>query len=215
MRDQFLQSKFTALLGRLSPPQAIRSSEALQADEIASLVSSVKSTAPRDGYEEWWPRFEASLLDLMQTRAWPTRNEIKRAAASVGGGPELSDADLFSAKVDNARSWLSTNRKCPHWVTDYAITRALLDEGRFENEREARFLGWPLSTEDERKAIGRPSGDGPWREGQQRMGMEEWQHHIKVMSELTGKPEHEVAAQEREVLSPAELPAGMIYEAAQ
>lgn len=190
MRDQYLAQKFNNLLSRLSPPRAIAGSEELQRDETLSLVSALKGVAPLGDFDAWWPRFEAALLDGLQTRAWPTRREIKDAAKKINIKRERTESEQFDAWCTMADG----RKKPPLGLRDHRVTAEMVKRGHLMNLREARFHGWPLSMEQDQIAV------------KQKIGWEEFRHHIRVCAKLRGISEAEAESQERAVLSDSEIP---------
>lgn len=194
MRNEFLAERLGNLCERLSPPQAIRNSPQLQAEELKMLSSAVFAAAPSQGYEDWWPTFEMALLDLMTTRAWPTRNEIGKAVQTIRSASKGAGRDRVQTLLEWSREWLGSHKGPPPGMSDWSVTKQLIAEGAFYDEREARFRGWPLSKEDTRKAH------------DQRPSAEEWRHHVRVMARLKGVSEAEAEAVERAETSPGQLP---------
>lgn len=77
--------KVQRFLDRRTMPRALEGKPQAVKDEVGALVATVARYAPRGGVEEWWPRFEAALGELSDTRAWPTEGEVRKAAQSVKG----------------------------------------------------------------------------------------------------------------------------------
>jgi outer membrane protein TolC len=184
MRDEILRAKLGHLLGRLTPPQSMRGNQQAQEDEMRSLLRGVQTAAPAEDIENWWRAFEDALLDAQQTRAWPTRFEIRKAADAIRPARLVGD-DEFENQVNRARAWLGERRGPPPGMGNPRVTAALLSEGRFHNEREARFWGWPLDDAAMKRALAQP------------IGADEWRHHVRVMASLKGQSEAETEAQER------------------
>lgn len=88
MRKEFLVNKLKAYLERRTPPKNItgrEGEEMTQAmkDEIASLFRAIDRLAPKDGYDDWWNRFEDAVLRNEKTRAWPIVGDLQRAAEAI------------------------------------------------------------------------------------------------------------------------------------
>jgi len=209
MRNEVLTERLMGLLQRLSPPRSMLKNKDAQQAEVDHMLTVVLSAAPSSGYEEWWQRFEADLLESHQTRAWPTIFEItetcKRLRRDDSGAVAGTRGDA-EAEIVQIRDWLGRGHfRASSTFRHPEATARLIAEGVFENEREARFRGFPLSPEMNARAIGKSTG-GWRRTGQQPMSRAEWDHHIRVLANLRRKPEREVIEEERAALSAAELP---------
>lgn len=192
MRKEFLLTKVTHLLDRLSPPRSISANQEAQAQEIDLIVSVLSKYAPQSGYETWWPEFEARLLENHQTRAWPTVFEIK---AACDAGKRKADPSLVQSELEmRAIEWLE-NHKTAHPVFNTPdITEEVVKRGVFPDYRLARFRGFTLS--DSQAEIAR----------KQRPSREEWEHHVTVMARLRGCTYDEAHAIEAREVSEGELP---------
>lgn len=83
MRDAWLKHKMQRFIKRRTVPKGLANDADAQTDEIVALFNAIRARAPLHGYEEWWARFEREIAEIMETRAWPTEYEIKRAALAV------------------------------------------------------------------------------------------------------------------------------------
>lgn len=196
MRNEFLMTKVTHLLDRLSPPRAISQNQEAQAQEIDQIVAVLSKYAPKTGYETWWPEFEARLLENHQTRAWPTVFEIKQACDA---GKKQADPSLVQSELElRAIEWLE-NHKTAHPVFNTpAITAEIVSRGVVSDLREARFKGFALSEEQSAIALA------------QRPGREEWEHHVKTMARLRSMSYDEAHAIEAREVSQGQLPAYLV-----
>lgn len=79
----FVQDRLGAMLARLSPPRSMLKNEKAQSDELYALVKLIKSYLPKRGQEEWFDRLEDAVFENLQTRAWPTVFEIKKAIKQI------------------------------------------------------------------------------------------------------------------------------------
>lgn len=82
MRKEHLKQHLVKYLDRRFPPRGM--SEQAQIEELQALLRATMKCAPEEGYQEWWPKLEDSLDSIMQTRSWPTVNQIRAAAKLVG-----------------------------------------------------------------------------------------------------------------------------------
>lgn len=202
MRTDFLQDSLTRLLGRLSPPRSIAKDARAQRDEIAHLVRVLAAAAPRDGYADWWQRFEIALLDAHQTRAWPTVNEVSKACRVANGGA-AGRAPMDQDSRYQIAAAFASDRGVPHPVINEPyISARIVSAGIIPSLREARRLGFQLSDADTQQARAqRPSAD-------------EWRHHVEVMARLRGVTEVEAEARERREVSEGQLPSHLARGAA-
>jgi len=225
MRNDFLSEKLGKLIARLTPPQAIKGNREAMAEEFRSLVSAVQHQAPTQGYEDWWSKFENQLLDNMQTRAWPTRSEIRKAGEAVRSTAPPQNFNTAETEAQQMVDWLTrydmddpsteAHFQCPPWFQNPQATMRLIEWGTLSNEREARLRGCPMTPEMTARAIGKPDKENKGRRtGQQRMSRLEWRRHVRVMARLRGQSEGEAEAQELRQVSQEELPAHVLRGAA-
>lgn len=83
IREDFLGEKLERYLSRKTMPRGLDSKPAARDEELQALMRCLTRYAPRERYDEWWPRFEDRLSEDAQTRAWPSEGEIKKAALSI------------------------------------------------------------------------------------------------------------------------------------
>lgn len=192
MRNEFLEERLKNLLGRYSPPRLIEKSPALQADEIRQLLGSLGRAAPQRGWEFWWDRFEPALLERMKTRAWPTVNEISRAAeAAHADAPAATSAQTSEVAIQ----YFVDNSKPHPTLNNPSITAEIVQRGLVDDIRDARFRGLSLSDQDSKRAK------------EMRPGADEWRRHVGVMSKIQCVSFAEAEAREIREMSPDQLPA--------
>lgn len=192
MRKEFLLTKVTHLLDRLSPPRSISGNQEAQAQEIDQIVLVISKYAPKNGYETWWPEFESRLLENHQTRAWPTVFEIKQACDA---GKKKADPSLVQSELElRAIEWLEKHKTAHPVFNTPDITEEVVKRGVFHDYRMARFRGFALN--EGQAAIAK----------KQRPSREEWEHHVTVMARLRGCTYEEAHAQEAQEVSEGELP---------
>lgn len=149
------------------------------------------------------------ILETQKSREWPKPAHFVEAVEATHNRVlgNLDPVDAIQREANEMEAWLKTNTYAHGNFHSHEATVELIRRGIFQDEREARFRGLPVSRDMAEKAMGRPSGDGPRRTGQQSMSRREWDHHVRVMARLTGRSESDVARDEREWLSQEELPA--------
>lgn len=188
------------LLQRYSPPRAIAKNGQAQAEEMSSLIKAINRAMPSQDFEEWWQDFEERLLTSHQTRAWPTLHEVSKAFPQKGSGENSTLAE--SERQIKACEWFNQHGK-PHPVFNKpSFTAELLRIGAISDLREARFLGFDLTEDQEKAAL------------KQRMGREEWRYHIRVVARLRDCSEAEAESVERFQISPEQLPTHLAGRAA-
>lgn len=99
-RESFLTEKLTAYLGRKAAPRNLP--QRAQTETMAALDRCLGRYAPKQNFEDWWPRFEDRLEEEAKTWAWPTVGEIKAAALSLaepGQARTSSEDDIDPLKV--------------------------------------------------------------------------------------------------------------------
>lgn len=209
-RVQFLTTRLSRFLTeRRVAPRSLSTPQA-QADETKALLRIVLARAPSETFEEWWDEVEMFIGSHATTRAWPTEKEMIEATAAAGsrrGGhasEEAKEGDAVRAMAD----WYHRKGTQMPGMGRASRTAALIELGVFANEREARFKGFELSFEGNRKAKGYREPDGTWVYGQ-RMGRAEWDHQVNVMARFArfdGMQRHEIEREVARDLSAYELP---------
>jgi len=197
MRDQYLQSRLSNLLKRMTPPRAFGFDENAQVSEVSQMMRVLLREAPSDNYEKWWDTFEANLLDSHQTRAWPTINEFVNACQKISKVP-LSNHGADGHKYSWVLKWFERKGEAFPSINEPSITMRLIKDGHLSSERQARFLGFALSDEAAAKAR------------QQRPCLKEWEHHVQVMAKLRRIDYEKAEKQVLTELPEHELPAGLV-----
>ena len=93
VREDFLKRQLTRLLDRRTMPRGFEGKPQAQAEELAALVRCLCKFAPRQAYDEWWPRVEDTIDEDAKTRAWPTVFDISAAARKVAGSSTKTVAE--------------------------------------------------------------------------------------------------------------------------
>lgn len=79
-RIEWLTDSLRRYLDRRTMPQGLRDKPLAQQDEVKAMVKTLNKIAPVKGYQEWWDDFCERLAEHADTRAWPTQNEMAKAA---------------------------------------------------------------------------------------------------------------------------------------
>lgn len=179
-RDEFIKAGLTGILERKTPPAAIRGNPDAQRGEVAAMVKTIARYAPVSGIDLWWDRFEDNLSRRMKTHGWPIPSEIDMACREVSGRNAQDGGNAVEQEI---------LRMMTEWFTRFADqlpghgrpdrTAELIRRGVLADEREARFKGFDLGEDQRRRAM------------DQRMGRDEWRHHIRVTARLRGVSEAE------------------------
>lgn len=85
-RKEYLTRVFSDFLARKTVPRDFAGNEKAQDAEFSALIRTVLKSAPEINYQEWWPRFEDAVDSMMQTRVWPSVNQLRGAAKLVSKG---------------------------------------------------------------------------------------------------------------------------------
>ena len=197
MRDQYLQTRLSNLLKRMTPPRVFSFDESSQVAEVSQMMRVLRREAPTENYEKWWGTFEANLLDAHQTRAWPTINEFVNACQKISlvASPNHVAVDQ---KYTWVLKWFEKKGMAFPSINEPSITMRLIRDGHLSSERQARFLGFALSDEAAAKAR------------QQRPCWKEWEHHVRVTAKIRGVDYKTAEAQVRIELPEHELPAAIV-----
>ena len=162
--------RLRAFLERLTPPQSIRGNAKAQSNEIQSMLNVIVMVAPRGADDEWWRRFEQSVLENMKTRAWPIVSEVRKAATAATR--EVDTGGDERKKLDQVEAWVGMfGAPHPSFNSPY-YTDHLLRQGMLRSERHALFKGFLMDREKFLIAKGQP------------MSGEEKECHLRVMSQL-------------------------------
>lgn len=159
-RTEHISQHLTKYLDRRFPPRGM--SADAQAEEFRALLRAVIKLAPEEGYQEWWPKLEDSLDSIMQTRSWPTVNQIRAAAKLVGkntaekksewvldpvkiaakairAGEAVGDEWIYGVRAASLLSELSEDDLTPYRSSLFFRTKKLLGEEKARQvERQYR-----------------------------------------------------------------------------
>lgn len=186
-RTDELSERFTEWLDRYSPPRHMATNPKAMQAEADALLGILARYAPREGYAAWVVEILDRLSSGMKTRAWPTVGEMTEVCKARV--PSLRGVTNDEAVEENClrmmTEWFERKRSQMPSMGRDDRTRKLIDRGVFENEREARFYGFSLSEDDDRKAHS------------QKMGRDEWNHHCRVLAKIRGCTWQEAADAER------------------
>lgn len=155
-RENFLKEKLEGYLARRAAPRNLP--QRAQVEEMAALDRCLGRYAPKEGYEDWWPRFEDRLDEDAKTRAWPTSNEIKASATAIATPARTgksADEELQPLKVAAGRM-----ERGEHVGDGYLYGRMAVDliaAGLVDEETMSRYrsglFGMLKSTYGEAKAL--------------------------------------------------------------
>jgi hypothetical protein len=194
-RTDELSERFSEWLDRYSPPRHFAGNAKAMQAEADALLGVLARYAPKEGYASWVVDVLGRLSAGMKTRAWPTVAEMTEACrARVSVVPGSTNDELVEENCLRIMTeWFERKRNQMPSMGRTDRTRKLIDRGVLADEREARFYGFNLSEEDDRKAHS------------QKMGREEWNHHCRVLARLRGCTWQEAADAERR-REPVEMP---------
>jgi hypothetical protein len=193
-RNDFLNQNLSGLLGRLSPPMAIKKNEDAQKQEIRLLLKAVTDAAPGTNLADWWADFEETLLGSLNTRAWPTLAETHKALRKCRVYNDKTEADFDLARKRAVLDWAQEHGK-PHpaW-NNPGLTAMLIDNGVLADLRHARFRGFDLTTEQNAEAK------------RMRPTREEFNRHCEVMAKIRRTSFEDEIVAARNELSEVDLP---------
>ena len=186
IREEFITARFNEWLDRFTPPRGILNNLDAQQRDANAMLATVLRFAPRNDYGDWLPAMLIRLEEAMTTRSWPAPGEVAKACKTETQGVAGGSAQLTEGQaVDRMADWYGKfQTQLPGHGRD-SRTAELIRRGTLANEREARFRGFSVSEDMARTAA------------TQRMGRDEWRHHVSVMARLRGIDEAEVEAQIR------------------
>lgn len=81
--EDFIESRLGKYLDRRTPPRQIAGNEALEADEIDSILRTILRFNPGGNLEEWWQRVEDGLATSCETYSWPLPKHFAKAAEAA------------------------------------------------------------------------------------------------------------------------------------
>lgn len=182
-------------LDRRSVPRAIEGKQKAMLDEVNALAEAVARYAPKgEALANWWPMFEARLGEVNATRAWPTEGEVRLAAQDCKPQNTMGGGMAEERAVDLMVEWFDKFKSQRPTYGSPGRTAELIRRGVFANEREARFGGFYLSTEQSERVRAQP------------MGADEWANHVRIIAGLKGISIGEAEFLERSLLSVSEIP---------
>jgi hypothetical protein len=185
-REEYLSARFNEFLDRFSPPRSIQNNPTAMQSDADSMLRTVLRFAPKEGYSEWLDAMLSDLQDGMTTRSWPAPGELTKACRSKASATFAPDSLVESAAIERMVAWhIRFKSEMPgHGYA--ARTAEMIRSGVLANEREAQWSGYALGPEQAERAKG------------QKMGREEWNHHVAVTARLRDISEAEAAVQIRE-----------------
>lgn len=126
-RKEYLTRVFSDYLARKTVPRDFADNEKAQSAEFAALVRTVLRSAPEINYQEWWPRFEDAADSIMQTRVWPSVNQLRAAAKLThkGGSGTASVAINMDSASINARRILRGDPVGDEWIYGRSAVEAI------------------------------------------------------------------------------------------
>lgn len=202
VRDNYIHLQLTRLLERLTPPRNFAENEEAKITEIQHMARVLWREAPLQGYEEWWGKFEGYLLENHQSRAWPIVGQIVKACQAVSGPKSIrnfNDTSVFEFKYQRVLDYFLKHKAPAPYYNEPEITSRLIKEGYLSDEREARFFGFALDEEANKKVHS------------QRPGKDEWNQHIRVLCRINDLDEATIIDRELRELSHGEIPEHLLH----
>lgn len=199
-RTDEITERFSEWLDRYSPPRGISNAPKAMQQEADALLNCFLKTAPTQGYTQWVVDKLDALSQSMTTRAWPTVGEAMKVLKARSGSSSVKNDDAVEAAcVDAMEKWFAKfKNEMPSMGRD-SRTAELIRRGVLADEREARFRGFSLHPDSNRKAKRLP------------MWPEEWAHHVRVSAQITGndiRTQDAICAEWMRGQSPETMPAG-------
>ena len=176
-----LLGRFTFWLKRFTPPKQILGKPDLEEAEAKSLFRIILDHAPDIGWDIWWDKTISTLQASMMTRSWPAPGEVVRACRSAQAAMPAQPTGQQNGEVEGKiiqmiTDWFHKHKDQMPGMGRSDRTAALIRNGLFKDEREARFWGFTLSTEQSAKAM------------QQAPGPAEQDHDRKVSAKFGDSP---------------------------
>lgn len=161
-RSADLAAAFATFLDtRREAPRVLVAKPDAQAAELASLLRTIETMAPHEGWQSWYQRFEDALGRVQKNRIWPTAGEIEdagRAASqqqandqlyrSTGGDPNAEPSYLYDMV---AEWWLRFRDPGPGSVPKEHHAARLVQDGH-ATWGELFRVGFPIPKERYREA---------------------------------------------------------------
>lgn len=171
-RVEYLSQRFNEFLDRFSPPRSIQNNPLAMQQDADAMLKIILARAPADGYSEWLDHVLEAVIEGMTTRSWPAPGELVKACNRCHTERAQGDGIAESAAVLRMAEWFSKFGRQMPGHGNAKRTAALIAQGVLANEREARFRGFDLDRDQMATAMN------------QRMGKDEWRHHVDVMARL-------------------------------
>lgn len=145
-RNDALRSHLKSYLERRATPRHLEGKPAALAEEVDALSRAVGRFAPRDGYEEWWPKFIDKMDEGRRVATWPTVGDIKAAAQAVTGpgsvrpanGDEINPLEIASGRMKRGEP-VGDGYLYGKMAVDL-IAAGLVDEDTMKRYRSAWFF---------------------------------------------------------------------------
>ena len=165
------------LLSGYEPPYNLRDDQAKQvreATEVAELIiNALPTSLNQNQITATFERAGKELKKVAKSRSWPIAKDILEAIRRATPEPEAEDIEqAATGSLEKAIQYLKETRRAHSFHNGQHIARELIKRGLLQDERDARWRGFDMA--------GVPKDII----NSQRMTLEEWQNHIRVMARL-------------------------------
>lgn len=177
------------LLSGYEPPYNLRDDQAKQVREATEVAELIINTLPTSLNENQitatFERAGKELKKVAKSRSWPIAKDILEAIRRATPEPEAEDIEqAATGSLEKAIQYLKETRRAHNFHNGQHIARELIKRGLLQDERDARWRGFDMA--------GVPKDII----NSQRMTLEEWQNHIRVMARLKNCSEAEAEKHE-------------------
>lgn len=174
LRKVEIAEKLTRFLARFSPPTSIRDNPQAMQDETDALLRRLLHHGPANGAGQWAEKVLQACEVHMQTRAWPTVREVDRACDEQRRlhPPQAANDGVEAQMVDRLAAWFAKFGTQMPGCGNPARTQELIRRGVLKSEREARFKGFTLGSDQMDRAMA------------QEPTIDEQRHHDGVLFDL-------------------------------
>jgi len=196
-RTMLINRELVKLLSIYAPPKHMETIET-QVDAINRLSESLNKKFPNDTTPDHiggtFERAGHILSGSHKTNSWPTSSEITKAVvAGMGNEMKMQNAldntqklekaiQIFTGKTGEFQ-YAKFEGRAHGQYRDAWIAQEFIKVGLLKDERDAHWRGFDMT-------------DYMWKVKKQRMTMDEWKNHIRIMANMWNCTHEEAAHRE-------------------
>ena len=184
-RMTLISKELANLLGMYDPPRNIKTDEQKRS-HIEMIAKTINSKLPSDTtVDHISGTFERAAMEItakQKTSTWPHQADLIKAITKSMGSGKAHAKSLEDDLEAAARFLDNTGRAHPNYRSSY-IALKLIGRGLLKDERDAHWRGFDMF-------------DYKDKYSSQRMTIDEWDNHIRVLANMCNMTKEEVEERE-------------------